>query len=271
MQAAPGEPLDFSNDAYYEGQAAPDSGKVNVDDFSYTIGGTVESLYPTFRLIKADRNNTAVHLSGAEFKIQKVGTATDPDGTIILGTTEETAVYQGSTDADGILNVANLLEFNQIYCLTETKAPDGYLLDSTPVYFAVAKGNPENGVMVYPDFPENVNVWYGGSTYTYTFYNSSGEAAVTKQFLKSDGTVADRSVNGTYRFGLYAEVQTGTAADPLQILTITYQNNVPVYQLNGNGVSTPVFTGLTPGETYYIYELDTDGNPVFDGTASHSW
>lgn len=268
LQAAPGEPLDFSNDAYYEGQAAPDSGKVNVDDFSYTIGGTVESLYPTFRLIKADRNNTAVHLSGAEFKIQKVGTATDPDGTIILGTTEETAVYQGSTDADGILNVANLLEFNQIYCLTETKAPDGYLLDSTPVYFAVAKGNRENVVMVYPDFPENVNVWYGGSTYTYTFYNSSGEAAVTKQFLKSDGTVADRSVNGTYRFGLYAEVQTGTAADPLQILTITYQNNVPVYQLNGNGVSRPVFTGLTPGETYYIYELDTDGNPVFDGTTA---
>lgn len=143
------------------------------------------------------------------------------------------------------------MKYNTVYCLTETKAPEGYVLDATPHYFVVAKQN-EDGT--YPDFPEGVAVWYQSANYTYQAYNHKGEATVKKAFQDGDGQSLDK-IDGTYRFGIYAD-QNPTGA-PLQTVTITYANGAVTPE---NGVGR--FTNLTLGGTYYIYELDDSNNPV---------
>ena len=128
------------------------------------------------------------------------------------------------------------------------------MLDAEPHYFAVAKQNDDKS---YPIFPDGVTVWYQGADYTYQAYNHKGEATVEKMFEDAGGYSLDR-LTGTYRFGIYdREDPTG---DPLQTVMITY----------GNGTVTPEgrrakFTNLELGKTYYIYELDDDGQPIKDG------
>lgn len=51
------------------------------------------------------------------------------------------AVHTAETDDTGfaVFGKDETLEYNTVYCLKETKAPDGYVLDSTPKYIAIAK------------------------------------------------------------------------------------------------------------------------------------
>lgn len=166
INAAPNQTTTINNIAYWEGYSAPASAVYNVDNFSYTTGGTVETgATPTVTVIKMDGDDTSTKLSGATFTLEEVtyenGTFT-PTGAVELWT--------GTTDENGTLTFGDgeqKMEYNTIYRLTETEAPPGYIKDDNPHYFAVVK-KVEN---VYPTFPSGVIVWSKSTNYTYQSYN----------------------------------------------------------------------------------------------------
>lgn len=255
VNAAPGQTVSITNNAHWEGYTTPSGGSVVVNQFNYSTGGTVGvSEPPSVTVKKLDQYNTSQTLSGARFTLVEGtydnGTFTPKTGGLSLADT---------TGTDGTLTFGKTsgqtMKYNTVYRLTETEAPEGYVLDSTPHYFAVAK-QVENGG--YPTFPDGVTVWYQSADYTYQAYNHKGEATVEKKFKDAGGNDLEK-IDGTYRFGIYAKAN--STGDPLQTVTITYANNA-VTPEGGKAK----FTNLTLGTTYYIYELDDTNKPIQNDT-----
>ncbi len=248
INAAPGQVISISNNAHWEGYTTPSGGSVEVNDFHYSTGGTVGvGETPSVTIKKQDQYNTSKFLSGAEFKLVEVNDDLTAEGFQLIGTTGE----------DGTLTFGKgegkLLKYNTVYCLTETKAPEGYVLDAASHYFAVAK-KQEN--VTYPKFKEGVDVWYQSANYTYQAYNHKGEAEVIKKFLSAGDNELEK-INGTYHFGIYTEAN--PTAAPLQTVSITYAKE--------KATPTDVkakFTNLELGKTYYIYELDDSNKPIMN-------
>ena len=136
--------------------------------------------------------------------------------------------------------------------MKETKAPVGYVLDSAPHYFAVAKQNEDGS---YPIFPDGVTVWYQSAVYTYQVYNHKGEIYVEKKFIDGGGQPLEK-LDGTYRFGIYEKSDGESLSEqPLQTVSIQYANGTVTPE---GGIAK--FTDLDPTKTYVVYELDDDGN-----------
>ncbi len=169
--------------------------------------------------------------------------------------TENGLSLTGTIGEDGTLTFGKengqTMKYNTVYCLTETAAPEGYVMDAAPHYFAVAKQQEDGSD---PTFPDGVTIWYQSVDYTYQAYNHKGEATVAKAFLDAGGNNLAK-IDGAYRFGIYAEAN--PTGNPLQTVTITYANST----VTPEG-GTAKFTNLPLGTTYYIYELDDDGNPI---------
>lgn len=251
VNAAPGQTISISNNAHWEGYTTPSAGSVEVEEFSYSTGGTVGAdTSPSVTVKKLDQYNTSQTLSGATFTLVE---GTYADGTFTP--TTDGLSLTGTTGEDGTLTFGKTSEqtmsYNTVYCLTETVAPEGYVLDAVPHYFAVAK-QQEDGKC--PTFPNGVTVWYQSADYTYQTYNHKGEATVAKAFLDVGGNHLAK-IDGAYRFGIYAEAN--PTGNPLQTVTITYANSTVTPESG-----TAKFTNLTLGGTYYIYELDDSGQPI---------
>ena len=251
VNAATGQTISISNNAHWEGYTTPSGGSVEVEEFSYSTGGTVGAdTSPSVTVKKLDQYNTSQTLSGATFTLVE---GTYADGTFTP--TTDGLSLTGTTGEDGTLTFGKTSEqtmsYNTVYCLTETVAPKGYVLDAVPHYFAVAK-QQEDGKC--PTFPNGVTVWYQSADYTYQAYNHKGEATVAKAFLDAGGNHLAK-IDGAYRFGIYAEAN--PTGNPLQTVTITYANSTVTPESG-----TAKFTNLTLGGTYYIYELDDSGQPI---------
>ena len=250
VNAAPGQTISISNKAHWEGYATPSGGSVEDKKFSYSTGGTVGAdTSPSVTVKKLDQYNTSQALPGAKFTLVEVSYA---DGSFTA--TENGLSLTGTTGGDGTLTFGKesgqTMKYNTVYCLTETAAPEGYVMDAVPHYFAVAK--QENGS--YPTFPNGVAVWYQSADYTCQAYNHKGEATVVKKFLDAGGNHLAK-IDGTYRFGIYTEAN--PIGNPLQTVTIKYANSTVTPESG-----TAKFTNLTLGGTYYIYELDGSGQPI---------
>ena len=251
VNAAPGQTVSISNNAHWEGYTTPSGGSVEVKEFHYSTGGTAGAdTSPSVTVKKLDQYNTSQTLSGATFTLVE---GTYADGTFTP--TTDGLSLTGTTGEDGTLTFGKTSEqtmsYNTVYCLTETVAPKGYVLDAVPHYFAVAK-QQEDGKC--PTFPNGVTVWYQSADYTYQAYNHKGEATVAKAFLDAGGNHLAK-IDGAYRFGIYAEAN--PTGNPLQTVTITYANSTVTPESG-----TAKFTNLTLGGTYYIYELDDSGQPI---------
>lgn len=251
VNAAPGQTISISNNAHWEGYTTPSGGSVEVKEFRYSTGGTAGAdTSPSVTVKKLDQNNTGQALPGATFTLV--------EGSYAGGsfTAKENGLsLTGTTGGDGTLTFGKesgqTMSYNTVYCLTETVAPKGYVLDAAPHYFAVVKKQDDGS---YPTFPNGVTVWYLSADYTYQAYNHKGEATVAKKFLDVGGKPLEK-IDGTYRFGIYAEAN--LTGDPLQTVAITYANRT-VTPAGG----TARFTDLPLGGTYYIYELDGSGQPI---------
>lgn len=251
VNAAPGQTISISNNAHWEGYTTPSGGSVEVKEFSYSTGGTAGAdTSPSVTVKKLDQYNTSQTLSGATFTLVEGSYA---DGSFTA--TENGLSLTGTTGEDGTLTFGKesgqTMKYNTVYCLTETAAPEGYVMDAAPHYFAVVKQQEDGS---YPTFPNGVTVWYQSADYTYQAYNHKGEATVAKAFLDVGGNHLAK-IDGAYRFGIYTEAN--PTGDPLQTVTITYANRT-VTPAGG----TARFTNLTLGGTYYIYELDDSGQPI---------
>lgn len=251
VNAAPGQTISISNNAHWEGYTTPSGGSVEVKEFSYSTGGTVGAdTSPSVTVKKLDQYNTSQTLSGATFTLVE---ATYADGTFTP--TTHGLSLTGTTGEDGTLTFGKesgqTMKYNTVYCLTETAAPEGYVMDAAPHYFAVVKQQEDGS---YPTFPNGVTVWYQSADYTYQAYNHKGEATVAKAFLDAGGNRLEK-INGAYRFGIYTEAN--PTGKPLQTVTITYANSTVTPESR-----TAKFTNLTLGEMYYIYELDDNDVPI---------
>ena len=251
VNAAPGQTISISNNAHWEGYTTPSGGSVEVKEFRYSTGGTAGAdTSPSVTVKKLDQNNTGQALPGATFTLV--------EGSYAGGsfTAKENGLsLTGTTGGDGTLTFGKesgqTMSYNTVYCLTETVAPKGYVLDAAPHYFAVVKKQDDGS---YPTFPNGVTVWYLSADYTYQAYNHKGEATVAKAFLDAGGNHLAK-IDGAYLFGIYAEAN--PTGNPLQTVTITYANSTVTPESG-----TAKFTNLTLGKMYYIYELDDNGVPI---------
>lgn len=246
--AKPGETVDIKNDAHWEGYASTTGGSIEIKGYNYSVGGIAGgSSTPYVEIIKYDAGSVTTRLPGAKFEMV--------EGKMRSGEfiPTEGKTWTGTTNAQGVLKFGEepLMAYNTVYRITETEAPDGFVLDSTPAYFLVAKANTDGS---YPEYPDGVDVWYESDTYEYRMGNGRGEATVMKVFADL-GTMAD-PVAGTYRFGLYDTAN--PVGNPMQTVSITFVTGE-------TDEKSAKFTNLELNKTYYIYELNDSGKPIYDG------
>lgn len=269
VDAPPDQSVSFSNEAYWEKYSSAGGDSVEEKNYSYAAGGTVGAgKNIKLKIVKKDQNNLSVTLPGAGFKMVP---CTVENGQII---DDNTKVWTGTTNANGEISFGegteqdHVMDYNTIYKVTEETAPSGYVADSKPIYIMVPR-KEENAT----DYSEYVNNCINDSriqkqyksTYELTVYNHKGEITVEKKF-KDVGGRDSSPVSGTYTFGLYENANgtnttnsdgttSGTTTEPLQTITITY-NAAEI------GSKTAKFTNLDLTRTYYVFEIDDEGNPI---------
>lgn len=260
VNAPPGQKVDFSNEAYWEGYTPSTGVKVEKKGYSYTAGGTVSSGNNIkLNILKRDENDLSKSLSGAEFTMVECERL--EDGTIKQK--DETFNWSGTTDNNGNLSFGSgsatdhVMKYNTIYKVTETKAPTNYVNSNQEYYIMVPRiesGETDYSTYVKACLSDNrIKVQYQG-TYVLTVYNHKGEITIEKKF-KNPGNHDMNPVTGTYLFGLY-EKKDGTG-DPLQTIWIKYNEGSTKADSNK-------FINLDLGKTYYVYELDDQKKPITD-------
>lgn len=260
VNAPPGQKVDFSNEAYWEGYKPSTGVKVEKKEYSYAAGGTVSSGNNIkLNILKKDQYDVSTPLSGADFTMVECKRL--DDGTIKQK--DETFNWSGTTDNNGNLSFGSgsatdhVMQYNTIYKVTETKAPTGYVNSNQELYIMVPR--VESGKTDYSDYvkkciqDDRIKVQYQ-ETYVLTVLNHKGEITVEKKF-KNPGNYDMNPVTGTYHFGLY-ENKDGTGA-PLQTIFIQYDEGSIDPKSNK-------FINLELDKTYYVYELDDQNNPIKD-------
>ena len=264
VNAPPGQTVTVSNNAHWEGYSTTQGGSVNDSSYQYEAGGTAGSMTtPQIKIHKIDQYNNQLNLQGAEFSLTKMKLENnqlqeDATDSSLTGTTDENGMLTFGADGN------HLLAYNQIYRILETKAPEGYLLDSVPKYVLIAqKIQLENGTKEYPDYYQSyeeagVYISYGGPEYTYEAENHKGEIAVTKRFENVDGSSVT-NLSGTYRFGLFTDEE-GTQMHKSAYVTFK----------NGMETVSAKFTNVELDCPYYVYELDDQNQPITGGSGTVS-
>lgn len=249
VNAKPDESVEVSNTAYWKGYSK-ESGKTVGDTYSYKVGGGIVALSKVnFELTKQDQNNLSTFLQGAEFDIEKC----ELNGNVITPTKIATV----TTDADGL--ITQDLDFDTLYKITETKAPDGYVLDNKPIYILDLKDKEKD-----TSYLEKVKtlvkdnklyVRYKQQDFDIQVQNHKGEITVVKKFINDAAGNSHNPVSGTYKFGLYTDENNLTT--PLQTVSITYNAS----ETREKSVK---FINLKLDKTYYVYELDDKDKPITD-------
>ena len=266
INAPPGTTVSFTNTVYWETYTPSTGTTTGQDSYSYVAGGTVSgSPNIKLKITKNDQNDLATNLSDAEFQVVEcertaAGAITELSGSHI---------WKGTTDTNGTVTFGTgsgsdpLMDYNKIYKVTETKPPDGYVLDNTPIYIMVPKietGNTDYSEDVKACINDNRIQKRYESTFQLTVSNHKGEISVTKAFNDVGGN-SSSPVSGTYKFGLYENADgtngsgTSVTTVPLQIVTITYN-------AGDTGSKTTKFVDLELKKTYYVFELDDKGEPI---------
>lgn len=251
VNAKPEESVKVTNTAYWKGYSK-DSGKIVESDYSYKVGGGIEALSKVnFKLTKQDQNNLNTVLQGATFDIEKC----ELNGNVI--TTSKIATV--TTDANGV--ITQDLDFDTLYKITETKAPDGYVLDNKPIYILDLKDKEKD-----TSYLEKVKtlvkdnklyVRYKQQDFDIQVQNHKGEITVVKKFINDAAGKSTNSVSGTYRFRLY-DNQNGEGTY-LQEKSITYVAGETQEE-------SAKFINLKLDKTYYVFELDDNDNPITDSS-----
>ena len=271
LNAPPDTPIPVNNTAYWYGHSK-NVAKIDNANVTYHVESTATTKNsPVLKVEKLDKDNTTKTLAHAVFTVQKASYDTaskqwKADSTATIHTAES------GDDGFATFGKNETLEYNTVYCLKETKAPDGYVLDSTPKYVAIAQKVGELGKETYPEqlktwAEQGVDVYYLGSTYSYTMYNQKGSITLDKSFLYSNGEEIPKGKipDLTCSFGLYEYKGNNydySRANKLQTLEITSKDGVLSYRNNGASVDKPVFTQLPVGGQFCVLELDQDGSPL---------
>lgn len=244
VNAKPGDSVNIANTAYWKGYSEKGGGTVQ-QSYSYNVSGTIgASSVVNFKLTKQDENDMDKVLSGATFKIEKC--TFDEYGKM---TTSE--ISTPTTGNDG--TIAQNLQYDTLYKITETKAPDGYVLNKEPIYIFDVNKAKDSDVDPIKQYLKNedLKVRYQEENFSLGVMNHKGEITVVKKFINDAAGKLTKPVSGTYRFGLYDD------KNKLDEKTITYSA--------GDTQDRFVkFENLELNKTYYVYELDDQNKPITD-------
>ncbi len=243
VNAKPGDSVNIANTAYWKGYSEKGGGTVQ-QSYSYNVSGTIGASSVNFKLTKQDENDMDKVLSGATFKIEKC--TFDEYGKM---TTSE--ISTPTTGNDG--TIAQNLQYDTLYKITETKAPDGYVLNKEPIYIFDVNKAKDSDVDPIKQYLKNedLKVRYQEENFSLGVMNHKGEITVVKKFINDAAGKLTKPVSGTYRFGLYDD------KNKLDEKTITYSA--------GDTQDRFVkFENLELNKTYYVYELDDQNKPITD-------
>lgn len=261
VNAPPDQYVSFSNVAYWENYEVSGT-NVKKDSYKYDAGGEIfEGTNINLDIIKQDEYNTAHYLSGAEFEI--VECTRNDDGSFTIDPSKPKAT--GATDSNGELKFGTTsgyaMNCNTVYRVTETKAPDGYVLDPTPQYIIVPR--KVSGTSEYSDYVKkciddnNIQKQYK-TTFKLEITNRKGEIEVEKKFKNAGGN--DKNpIKGEYKFGLYTDL----GVTKIQEKSIIYNQA----DTASSTTKTVKFVDVALNQTYYVYELDDSGNPIKDSAS----
>ena len=242
----PGDPVNIANTAYWKGYSE-NGGDTVLESYSYSVSGIIgASSVVNFKLTKLDQNNLDKVLKGATFKIEKC--TFDGNGKM---TTSD--ISTETTNESG--TITKNLEYNTLYKITETKAPDSYVLDTKPIYILDVKKDYESYADTVKQYLKNedLRVSYQQENFNLQVTNHKGEITVIKKFFNDAAGKLTKPVSGIYTFGLYDD------KNKLDEKTITYSA--------GDTQDRFVkFENLELNKTYYVYELDNQGNPITDSS-----
>lgn len=241
-----------------------------------TMGGSANTVGLTIH--KVDSQNISTSLYGAEFKLEMFNAKTGEYETlhevIVANKNDGSSFYlsfsdSGSTSTgDGTV----LRPFNTLYRLTETKAPEGYTVDSTPHYFIwttdlASKDTAYNtAVGTYAAKTDveksNINFYYKGESITLTVKNASNRLVIQKLWEDKYGNAidgADAKLPPNITVELYKRPGTTGEGEHVTTLTLTKENGwketyaVPVGDSN-----------------YYFYVKETSTGQTYDVSYSNN-
>lgn len=245
VNAKPGDSVNIANTAYWKGYSE-NGGKTVQQSYSYNVSGTIgASSVVNFKLTKQDENDIDKVLSGATFKIEKC--TFDADGKM---TTSDISTV--TTDENG--TITQNLQYDTLYKITETKAPDGYVLNKEPIYIFDVNKAKDSDVDPIKQYLKNedLKVRYQEENFSLGVMNHKGEITVVKKFINDAAGKLTKPVSGTYRFGLYDDQNKWLQTQPI------------TYNAGDTQDKSVKFENLELNRTYYVYELDDKNQPITD-------
>ena len=245
VNAKPGDSVNIANTAYWKGYSE-NGGETVQERYSYNVSGTIgASSVVNFKLTKQDENDIDKVLNGATFKIDKCTIEANGDITA-------SEISTANTDANG--TITKNLQYDTLYKITETTAPDGYVLNKEPIYIFDVYKAKDSDVDPIKQYLKNADlrVSYQEENFSLNVMNHKGEITVVKKFINDAAGKSIKPVSGTYRFGLYDDQNKW-----LQTQSITYN----VGDTQDKSVK---FENLELNRTYYVYELDDKDQPITD-------
>ena len=249
VNAKPGDSVNIANTAYWKGYSENGGGTVQ-QIYSYNVSGTIgASSVVNFKLTKQDENDMDKVLNDATFKIEKC--TFDADGKM---TTSDISTV--TTDANG--TITRNLQYDTLYKITETKAPDGYVLNKEPIYIFDVNKAKDSDVDPIKQYLKNADlrVSYQEENFSLNVMNHKGEITVVKKFINDAAGKSTKPVSGIYRFGLYD--------DPNKLEKPLQPPKTITYSANDNPDKSVKFENLELDKTYYVYELDDQDKPITD-------
>ena len=254
INAPPDKTVSISNEAYWEGYSSTEGSTVN-KEYKYSVSATSSAgSNPTLKIIKNDENDVSKLLADAEFEMYEC--KMENDGTFTITGSKWDSIKTG---ADGTLTFGEgstnnpLLKYNTVYKIIEKTPPNGYVVNSEPIYIMFPKTTSDESINNYVNECEKDERIIKKYVLPFELYvkNHRGEITVEKKF-KNAGGYDTGPISGTYLFGLYDRLD-----NQLQTISITYNPSDTVPKTNK-------FVDLDLSQTYYVYELNASGNPIKD-------
>ena len=244
VNAKPGDSVNIANTAYWKGYSE-NGGETVQERYSYNVSGTIgASSVVNFKLTKQDENDIDKVLNGATFKIDKCTIEANGDITA-------SEISTANTDANG--TITKNLQYDTLYKIIETKAPDGYVLNKEPIYiFDVYKAKDSDVGSIKKYLKDaDLRVSYQEENFSLNVMNHKGEITVVKKFINDAAGKSTEPVSGTYRFGLYDDKK-------------KLDEKAIIYDAGDTQDKSVKFVNLDLDKTYYVYELDDKDQPITD-------
>ena len=241
-----------------------------------TMGGSANTVGLTIH--KVDSQNISTSLYGAEFKLEMFNAKTGEYETlheVIAANRNDGSSFYLSFSDSGSTSTGDgtvLRPFNTLYRLTETKAPEGYTVDSTPHYFIwttdlASKDTAYNtAVGTYAAKTDveksNINFYYKGESITLTVKNASNRLVIQKLWEDKYGNAidgADAKLPPNITVELYK--RPGTTGDGVYVKTLTLTKE------NGWKETYAVPVG---DSNYYFYVKETSTGQTYDVSYSNN-